>query len=154
MKLATEEDLLNWLAWQQVESAPHQVRTIVDATDTWLEETHDWIQWALPLPSRSRFDATAPTLSAEKFATLTKEQRTTIMACFFKFSKFLLDKQNWAHATRDHNWYRITRAITCMRLIGRNDEAKHMLEWVCDLTKDNPHCIVNAWQHWSDALNA
>lgn len=154
IKIATEADLLTWLSGETVDAAPHTVKEIVNASTQWLEDNHDWVQWALPTPEASKFVPWSPTLSVDGFKNLKHEQRCTILALFFKFSQFLLDNQAWMTASSDHNWNRITRAIRCMCLLNRQDEAKNLIQWCCDSTKNNPQCIVNAWHHWSNALTS
>lgn len=93
------------------------VRWILDATNKDLERRHDWVQWAFPTNTPSRFNPDAPTITLKEMKSLTPEQTQNLVAMAERFSLFLASSAYWRHA-RSHNHLRITRCLTSLKLAG------------------------------------
>jgi hypothetical protein len=104
---------------------------------TWLEKTHDYIQWLFPLPEGSRFNPHAPILTTadiELFKSteqlgLNLEKSFQLMLDFYglKLEKaqmiiipsaaFAERQKDWLH-WGNHNHFRITRILKSLKLLG------------------------------------
>lgn len=105
------------------------VRTLLDASDAWLEYHHDWVQWAFPNQDPSVFNDDAPVWTAEEAGALPAEARANLRALLARFRAFLERSDDW-RARGDHNHLRITRALLCLRDAGMRDEALALYEFV------------------------
>jgi Opioid growth factor receptor (OGFr) conserved region len=132
--------------------ADHRGRTlsqILQKSDRWLEETHDYIQWIFPLYAASKFNLHAPLLTDEvrtafidpagpDYSILQQNfsNATYRMLIFYGYSFSPLapdvisptgewaDKaQNWL-TDGNHNFMRITRMLRSMTLLGREELAR------------------------------
>ncbi len=124
------------------ESRDDEERTI-DDIQSWdhnkLEDVHDYIQWLFPLRKRSNFNPDAPVLDDEQIADFrnSEELQSRLLKSFklmldfyglrcddanglVKISKsedFAIRSRNWlTHG--NHNYLRITRILTSLRLLG------------------------------------
>lgn len=133
-------------------------------TDAEMELHHDYIQWLFPLREPSRFSARAPILTAADIAAFRAdpelgEQVRTSFARFLQFAGLeytggavrpvsgdlpLFERAN-------HNWLRITRVITSLRLLGLEAEAQAFftaLEW---LYESGIGITDDTFEYWRDA---
>lgn len=109
-------------------------------SDDEMEFQHDFIHWIFPLETPSRFDRSAPVLSDDDvrafrddpklrenlrksldrflaFLGLAREEDAIVPASDFPTKRAIFQEP-------DHNWMRITRAVTCLRTLGLADEAQ------------------------------
>lgn len=113
---------------------------IVQQDDSWLEQTHDFIQWLFPLNEASRASSHAPVVDSK---TVTAFQTDDLLqkhmrVCLVRMVKFLglrfdgrtLEKAtNWNDRKQDwftvhsHNSLRITRILKSMALLGLKQDA-------------------------------
>lgn len=138
----------------------HRDRTlsqIVQKSDCWLEETHDYIQWLCPLYVRSQFNPDAPLLTDEVRAAFTDSgnpDRAVLQQNFgstiyripvfygYSFSSGSADvsptdewrdrADNWL-TDGNHNFMRMTWMLRSMMLLGRQE-----------LTRSAQECLVAA----------
>ena len=130
----------------------HRGRTlsqILQKSDRWLEETHNYIQWLFPLYVHSKFNPHAPLLTDEvrtAFIDPAGDDHSVLqqnfsqaiyrMLIFYGYSISPLspniisptgewaDKaQNWL-TDGNHNFMRITRMLRSMTLLGREELAR------------------------------
>jgi hypothetical protein len=153
-----------------------RLAAIVQKSDKWLEETHDYIQWVFPLSAPSRFNPHAPLLteaarrvftdsSHDDHAAVQQNFTTAIrrMLAFYGYSIVLPAGEQIA-ATSDwpeqannwltpgnHNQMRLTRMIRSMHLLGRDALAKSLQRALLHVGKKNPKAVSNRtlefWRH-------
>ena len=129
-----------------------------------LERTHDYIQWLFPTRNRSRFNSSAPTLDEEQIRDFQQTERLQagLIASFrqmLDFYGFILREddgclsverspscqarlQNWL-TPENHNFLRITRILTSMRILGLAGHSRALLAALEALDKEYPHIIGN-----------
>jgi len=146
----------------------HRDRTlsqIVQKSDRWLEETHDYIQWLFPLYARSQFNPNAPLLTDEVRAAFTdpaNPDRAVLQQNFgsaiyrmlvfygYSFSPGLTDASptgewrdkanNWL-TDGNHNFMRMTRMLRSMMLLGRQELARSFYDCLLAAARANPTVI-------------
>jgi len=123
----------------QLPNAARKIEDIWKYNDDELEGYHTYIQWLFPLTEPSGINFAAPILDAEVISQFRKssELQDRLMKSFklmLKFYGFEINesginikivksgdfsnkKNNWI-SHRNHNYLRITRILTCLRLLG------------------------------------
>ncbi len=99
------------------------VQTIVDADDDWLEDRHDWVQWAFPNREPSAFNDRAPVWTVDEARSLSPLAVANLRRLLARYEGFLSRTSGWRHRF-DHNHSRITRVLLCLRDAGLRDEAR------------------------------
>ena len=127
-----------------------------------LERTHDYIQWLFPTRNRSRFNSSAPTLDEEQIRDFQHDEglQAELIASFkqmLDFYGFILREdegclsvehspswearlQNWL-TPQNHNFLRITRILTSMRILGLAGHSRALLAALEALYKEYPDVI-------------
>jgi hypothetical protein len=129
-----------------------------------LEHTHDYIQWLFPTRNRSRYNSSAPTLDEEQIRDFHYDDRLQAeMIASFKqmldFYGFILREDNGCLSVErspnwetrrgnwltpeNHNFLRITRILTSMRILGLGGHSRALLVALEALYKDYPGVIGN-----------
>jgi hypothetical protein len=120
---------------------------ILALTDEEMEFAHDFIYWLFPLPEASHFNWRAPVLTHQDIAAFKREPclRTNLLRSFDRFLAFLgltrikkviVERSNfdarqpniWAHP--NHNWRRVTRVLASMPILGCQEEARLLYQWL------------------------
>jgi hypothetical protein len=130
----------------------------LNATLAWsdqkLESTHDYIQWWFPLDRRSSYNASAPIVDHEtalEFVACMK-CKTNLLKAYNRFHRFIMNDLPNRFYTLNHNWLRITRVITSLRLLGLHEQSGHFYNDVINLYKTHETMIDhNTLLHWADA---
>ena len=127
----------------------HAGRT-VDQIASWshakLEETHDYIQWVFPTMAPSQFNPHAPVLTEAEVVEGAGDERVVrnlrrmavVMAKFYGLERtcsaggpyydLIEDRQPWWMRAGNHNFLRITRILSSLRLFGLTEEAEALLD--------------------------
>lgn len=107
-----------FLAGKQSDDAGRMVMDYWRKDHDWLEETHDYIQWAFPLPVVSRYNPTAPRLRADEPGLIGSMPSVEVnfRRNLTMMSKFYDDRLDWTRS-HDHNHLRITRILKSTRLL-------------------------------------
>jgi hypothetical protein len=142
--------------------------------DARLESVHDYIQWLFPLPEPSAFNPHAPILGEAAVRTFRHDaslrarvaQALSRMLAFYGLSEtrgqghvtiepaadFPARSRNWLHAG-NHNHLRLTRILTCLRLLGLEDESRALLACLERIASDHPHAISSTTlAYWKRAV--
>jgi len=150
----------------------------------WMEYNHDFIQWVFPLKKPSNFNADAPLLTDEDIKLFMKSSTRVdnLMSAVTKFLYFLgieqtlgpynrpsktpldkayfaegrtFDKQKYTWFEFNHNSLRITRLLKFMVLLGLNQFAADLLEFMKQ-TADQHKVKLNetALSYWEKAVKA
>lgn len=137
-------------------------------SDDEMEFHHDFIQWMFPLEEPSRFNFRAPTLSNEDVRAFRDEPglRSNLERSFDRFLAFLglaregdrvvpaadFEAKREVFLAPDHNWLRITRVLTSLRLLGLEDLSRALHDGLLDLMKDGRARITaETRRYWRDA---
>ncbi|WP_165243926.1 opioid growth factor receptor-related protein [Paludisphaera soli] len=118
-------------------------RTLADVwalDDDAMEFHHDFIQWMFPLEEPSRFNFQAPVLDEEDLRAFRDDPalRENLLRSFDRFLAFLglareddtvapaadFESKRGIFLSPDHNWLRITRVLTSLRLLGLGEQSK------------------------------
>jgi hypothetical protein len=133
-----------------------------------LEVVHDYIQWLFPVRERSHFNPKAPLLSDEDIRVFRASEvlKGTLHKAFLKMLEFygfeLHDKQvvrsaNWNQrkgwlTPYNHNFLRITRILTSLRLLGLEECAQALYSVLEEVRHEHVARIgVETWRFWTDA---
>ncbi|WP_254173607.1 opioid growth factor receptor-related protein [Planktothrix pseudagardhii] len=142
-----------------------------------LEYTHDYIQWLFPLLEKSRFNRDAPTLNLSIIETFknTKElkqrlhQSLLLMLDFYGLKlecqpsqtiqiipseTYPTRKKQWV-GWRDHNYLRLTRILTSLRLLGLETQAKALFQCLDQIYQEEQDKIgLETYMYWKNALRS
>jgi hypothetical protein len=157
------------------EGADHRGRTLQQIL-AWnsreLEYTHDYIQWLFPLTEPSRFNPDAPLLSAEDRVAF--QQRPDLRSNLLRALKRMLEfygysfdesagqpelraigeQRQWL-TPGNHNFLRITRILTSLRLLGLNEYAQAFLQQLEELYACHSAVIgTTTCEYWRQAATA
>jgi len=147
---------------------------ILAQDDSWLEATHDFIQWLFPLTERSRVNAAAPRVTEDTVRAFGSDATlpSRLLASYVRMLAFYglqrapdgaVQKANsWSQRkrvwfTRDtHNSLRITRILKCLTLLGLADEARVFHSALVALCAAEMGCGINAMSraYWRTAIHA
>jgi len=136
--------------------------------DEWFEFCHNYIQWLFPLKEPSNFNPDAPLLTDEDIA-IFKANPTIQANLFVSFTRYLrffglfYNKDNEIVRTEDfdqilfmfpnHNWFRITRCLTSLRLLGLEKEAVKFYKFLKQLHEEEGWVTANSFAYWTEAVN-
>jgi hypothetical protein len=142
---------------------------IQDEDDDWLEFDHAWVQWLFPLKEPSNFNPDAPLLTEEDIALFKAKLalQTNLIDSFLRFLKFL--GLAWDHGNVikgenfesrrlycwdrvNHNWLRITRCLTCLRLLGLDSYARKLYDCLKHLHENENLVSENSFEYWRKAM--
>ena len=162
-------DIAEFLRGTRTDHAGRYLRDALRNPDSWLEDTHDFIQWWFPLPDLSAHFPGAPTVPVEQFADLSREKKIVDnvrrafdrMAAFYGFDRKdgeLVCASNhrertelWANR-ETHNDKRISRMIRSMTLFGLRDDSARFFDVArLAIAGRGDH---KALSFWSGALKA
>ena len=151
-----------------------KLREILAWDDERLESTHDYIQWLFPLPQPSQFNRHAPLLTdLERAAFRCSDQlRANVlralgrMLAFYALSMRKLPgheegrlrvvavagkKPHWL-SPGNHNYLRITRILTSLRLVGLAPWADAFFDALAHFYRDQPSVIgAETFGYWQRA---
>jgi hypothetical protein len=141
-----------------------------------LEYTHDYIQWLFPLLEKSNFNRNAPTLNPSVIETFknTKElkkrlrQSLLLILDFYglkvesqpsqpikiiKSETYQDRKKQWI-GWRNHNYLRLTRILTSLKLLGLENEAKALFKCLDEIYQEEKDKIgsetYSYWKNYCD----
>jgi len=133
-----------------------------------METVHDYIQWLFPLKERSHFNPNAPALSEQDIAQFRRSEylKRTLLDAFAKMLGFyglelqdhrIVRSSAWDQRKRwltpfSHNFLRITRILTSLRLLGLEEYAQAFYVALNDLYKVYADRIgSDTWRYWTEA---
>jgi hypothetical protein len=167
------------LRFYRLEGADARGRTLAEIW-SWdaarLEGVHDYIQWLFPLPEPSAFNPQAPFLTEAAVAAFRADphlrqrllRSLTTMLGFYGLAvaagpggspriapaaDFAARGRDWLHAG-NHNHLRLTRIISCLRLLGLEDHGRALFACLADIARDHPHAIpATTLAYWRRAVS-
>jgi hypothetical protein len=139
-----------------------------------LEYTHDYIQWLFPLKEKSRFNRNAPILNDEVIQAFRTDEQLRlrlrksleVMLHFYglqcnklmstgieitKSDNYLERKLNWIEEG-NHNYLRLTRILTSLRLLGLEDYAQALFKCLNQIyIEENKNIGSKTYSYWESA---
>ncbi|WP_337174232.1 opioid growth factor receptor-related protein [Paludisphaera sp.] len=136
--------------------------------DDEMEFHHDFIQWMFPLEEPSRFNFRAPTLSEDDIRAFRDDPalRENLERSFDRFLAFLglareggkvvpgadFEAKREIFLSPDHNWLRITRVLTSLRILGLPEASRALYDALVGLMRDGRARITpETRRYWRDA---
>lgn len=128
--------------------------------DGYLEFDHSYVQWLFPLPEPSNFNPDAPLLTEEDILLFhaNPDLRNNLRNSLVRFLKFLgiendttYKKPIFEHA--NHNWFRITRILKSLRLLGLENEAIAFYKVLKKIHEEDGLVSENSFSYWKEAVN-
>lgn len=139
-----------------------------------LEYTHDYIQWLFPLKQKSQFNLNAPVLNDEVIQTfrtnedlrIRLKKSLQVMLSFYglqcteisadieisKTDEYQERKQNWVKQG-NHNYLRITRIITSLRILGLESYAQAFIKCLTQIYyEDSKNIGSKTYVYWKSAV--
>jgi len=126
------------------DSEGRSLEDIWNFSDEEMEFHHDFIQWMFPLETLSRFNRSAPVLTETDIRAFQDDPklRENLRKSLDRFLAFLGLTREGDHIVPaadfptkqaifmepDHNWLRITRALSSLRILGLAEEAERFHE--------------------------
>lgn len=131
-----------------------------------LESVHDYIPWFFPLKEMSRFNQDAPLLTDEDVELIDQHlviRSLDIMYDFYGIfdigGVILMNNRTWEARSGEwvtpgnHNFFRITRILKSLTLLGLDYKAEVFLEFLEGLYKLHPDTITETTLHfWREAV--
>jgi len=167
--------ILTFYQGQSPDSSGRMIETIWSWDYQKLEYTHDYIQWLFPLKEKSRFNWNAPVLNEEVIQAFRKNEQFRIrlsksfklMLKFYglqcnevgntdieitKSDEYQERKQNWINAG-NHNYLRITRILTSLRLLGLENYAQAFFKCLNHIYSEESQNIGSkTYAYWKSAV--
>ena len=122
-------------------------------SDKEIEENHDFIQIVFPLNKPSQSELHGYYLDSQDIVVQiknNKEATNNIIKSSQGFFSFLERNMYW-NIHHDHNQWRITRVIECLRLLVSDKEADNFYNNVLGLIKDNNLVNMRTLNFWKNA---
>ncbi len=137
-------------------------------SDAELEGVHDFIQWLFPLRERSGFNPDAPLLTAADIAEFRADPTLGAnllrsLEVFLAFLGLRFEGGKVAEApdfagrpqvwrSPNHNWLRITRVLTSLRLLGHEDASRAFFDFLKDYRDGGRSGITaDSFRYWEKA---
>jgi len=137
-------------------------------SDNEMEDHHDFIQWLFPLQEPSQFNPNAPVLSDEDIRIFRENAslRENLARSFERFLSFLglardekrigpgpdYERRSGVFTSPNHNWLRITRVLTSLRLLGLEADGQAFFACLQDLVKNGQARVSNdTMAYWQNA---
>jgi hypothetical protein len=148
-------------------------RTLADVwalDDDAMEFHHDFIQWMFPLEEPSRFNFQAPVLDEEDLQAFRDEPalRENLLRSYDRFLAFLgltregggvvpapdFESKRKIFLSPDHNWLRITRVLTSLRLLGLGEQSRAFHDGLVRLMEEGRARITpETRRYWEEATH-
>lgn len=158
-----EENIYKFLSGEESDKYGRNIREIWDYDEKLLERSHDYIQRLFPTTEKSIFE-NAPVIDPKKDKNkinnkIIKEnmkKSLNVMLDFygFEYKNTIQPKSDakfkWI-SKKNHNYLRITRILTSLRIFGLEKEAKDFYQALILLSKEKNIDEVSL-QYWKNAM--
>jgi hypothetical protein len=155
--------IIEFYSGRSVDHAGRSLETILSYHDTAIEDTHDFIQWLFPLKVASPANPYAPIVNEEVQAIFQRDAdlRHNLLRALWRMlafyglrcdigpdlrpvisrgESFLEHAMGWLRPY-NHNHLRLTRIMTCLRLLGLSDYSAALHQCLEDILADYPECV-------------
>ncbi len=163
--------IINFYSGIEADDQGRMIADILEQNDTWLENTHDYIQWLFPNREASTVTPWAPLITSEDEAEFGSNPslRNELRVSFRRILSFygmevsgcrIVKAANWNERrhhwfTRDtHNNLRITRILKCLKILGLGKEASDFYEALVRLRESENSCGIGeiTFRYWAEAI--
>ncbi|MBW4683081.1 MAG: hypothetical protein KME19_23800 [Microcoleus vaginatus WJT46-NPBG5] len=169
------EVLVGFYLGQQLDSEGRTIQQIWSWNYQNLENKHDYIQWLFPLQERSRYNRKAPILNDEiiqefrsnKILRIHLLKSLNVMLGFYgleclnpesedieitRSDAYSERKQEWLNLG-NHNYLRLTRILTCLKILGLENYAEALFECLEKIYKqENQRIGRESFNYWKNAI--
>ena len=128
--------------------------------DAYFEFCHDYIQWLFPLQEPSNFNPDAPLLTDEDIQVFraNPDLRNNVRNSLVRFLDFLGIKNDTTYNKLmfefpNHNWFRITRVLKSLRLLGLESEAIAFYKFLKKIHEEDGLVTDNSFSYWKEAVD-
>lgn len=171
---AAQDPIVGFYLGTCTDDRGRDLEAILAQDDTWLEATHDFIQWLFPVAERSRVNAAAPLVTGDMVRVFHGDEtlRSRLLASYGRMLAFyglqrspdgtVQKAASWPTRrriwfTRDtHNSLRITRILKCLTLLGLDRDAREFHAALAALCATEMGCGIHAMSraYWRSAIRA
>ena len=163
--------IVNFYNHEGVDGAGRTLGYILERSDEWLENCHDWVQWVFPLKVPSQFNDHAPLLTdadirvlkSNPYIFFAAERMLEFMGIGVSYDDsrpeyffYLADnfpKQAYTWLGFNHNALRITRFLRSISLLGHQNLAAQLLDFMKLVGKERRWNISqNTINYWEEAI--
>ena len=149
--------------------APGGCGATIDEILSWdderLERVHDYIQWLFPLSSRSRAVPEAPVLDGEQIDTFRRRPHLIFLHQIYglrridegsgprveRSASFDERARTWLYP-RNHNFLRLTRILTSLRLLGLPKHSDALFQALESIYLERPEAIgATTFEFWKNS---
>lgn len=110
--------------------------------NSWLETKHDWIQWAFPTTTGSKYNGTAPVVAADEIAIMrTSGYQLTMKRLIARMKVFYHQTDAWK-SVHDHNHLRITRILESTKLLCSPEVAWSFYWFILSRVAEDPRPFI------------
>ena len=159
--------LTDFYAALSTDSDGRSIDTIWAEDDDYWEFEHSYIQWMFPLIEPSNFNPDAPLLTDEDIVIFKANPtiQSNLLTSFCRFLTFLglTYQQDKVIATElfepilftmaNHNWFRITRVLKSLRLLGFEKEAVAFFKFLKGIHEEYGWISDNSFSYWKEAVS-
>lgn len=126
---------------------------ILEWDDRKLESVHNYIQWVFPTVDKSYFNLKAPTLDEETIEIWKQcfALQKKLLQSVCRYLEFLERNFHIWVCPMDHNHLRITRMLKCMMVLGLEDQAKSIFNWLEDVAMQSD-IDSHSLEYWREAI--
>lgn len=172
--MGTDDPILRFYRLEGTDARGRTLTEILGWDDARLESVHDYVQWLFPLPEPSAFNPLAPILTEPTVRAFQHDealkarlgQALARMLAFYglaataplgrteigRGADFVAKSRTWLHAG-NHNHLRLTRILTCLRLLGLEDRSRALFDCLAAIANDHPHAIsATTLAYWRKAV--
>lgn len=145
---------------------------ILGRDDEYLEYGHDWVQWVFPLQEPSNFNPDAPLLTDDDIQIFKSNPviQNNLFISFIRFLEFLgLNYRLTSSGEHliaetpefepilfkmpNHNWFRISRVLKSLCLLGQKHEAMVFYKYLKKLHEEKGWVSENSFTYWMEAIS-
>jgi Opioid growth factor receptor (OGFr) conserved region len=171
MKNQELHPIIGFYSGKSTDYQGRNIRDIWNYNDQQLEFVHDYIQWLFPLKQKSIFNRSAPTLDDQVIATFKNNRNLQknlfislqLMLTFYglkiednrqiiKADNYGQIKKRWI-TLRNHNYLRITRILTSLKLLGLEKFAIALFNCLEKIYTEESEIIGSkTFNYWQNAI--
>jgi hypothetical protein len=154
-----ESPLVSFYSGAAPDDRGRYLEDILGWSDFDLESHHDFIQWLFPLRTRSGANPSAPILDRETIERFRSDEqlRSNLERAFERMMRFYgfepPGSLHWV-TPHNHNYLRLTRMISSLRLLGHERHARTLYQHLLDVYERHADVIGPiTFRYWSEAAN-
>ena len=158
-------NIVDFYLEETVDSDGRKITEIWAENDDYFEFCHNYIQWLFPLEEPSNFNPDAPLLTKENIQIFkaNPKLRNNLLTSFVRFLKFLgleyssveiFEREDFnplLFKFSNHNWFRITRVLKSLKLLGLEKEAHELFNYLKKI-HDKGCVSENSFSYWKEAV--